>query len=403
MSESMESRCLLSDTGKQALQKLIDKAYPNGYTPETIVDDFSCIDIEIHLTTVRNILTSLNLDKEDIPCNLKKIGTLFKGLSQLESVSKYSAWLTQYQKEYPCLIEFPPSIGTYVKFAPAKLSISNNRDKKIEQIANLLWKLDYQDSESKFISLSQSKAIAVSIAAPSDWTQQWLMRRLSRLVYEEGIVGGIPEVILLKPEYSNSKLETSLSQWTLVDICAQIATSLKIQGRDPNYVIQALANHNRKQPVLIKVCGLRNDLDRKILIESFWQLLITQIDRLNKNSQYLSYEAKKSPLIMFLLENYTEDCDCIDNLALRHYMLEPLQIDISHAQNWITQNSTVNKALLKNKTKQSIKSLHDHEIINWLCWQESIQQKRLHLLIENLCGLFLTDCKLADIAAHWKI
>jgi hypothetical protein len=403
MSESMESRCLLSDTGKQALQKLIDKAYPNGYTPETIVDDFSCIDIEIHLKTVRNILTSLNLDKEDIPCNLKKIGTLFKGLSQLESVSKDSAWLTQYQKKYPCLIELSPSIGTYFEFASAKPSVNNDRDKKIEQIANLLWKLDYQDSESKFIRLSQSKAIAVSVAAPSDWTQQWLMRRLSRLVYEEGIVEGMPKVILLKPEYSSNKIESSLLQWTLVDICAQIATSLKIKERDPNYIIQALAKHNRKQAVLIKVCGLRNDLDRRILIESFWQLLITQIDRLNKNSPYLSYDAKKLPLIMFLLENYTENCDCIDNSALRHYMLKPLQIDVSHAQNWITQNNTVNKALLKNKTEQSIKNLHDNEIINWSCWQESIYQNRLHLLIENLCRLFLTDCKLTDIVKHWEI
>lgn len=180
----------------------------------------------------------------------------------------------------------------------------------------MLWTLDYTDQEYIFKNLLTVKAIAVSLAAPSNLTQQWLMRRLSRLVYEGGIVGGIPEVILLKPENSGSKIQTSLSQWTLTDICVQIATALKIEEREPTRIIQKLAKHNNTQPVLIKVCGLRNNLDRQVLIKEFWQPLITQIG-LNRQSTYFSCQERQSPLVMFLLESCTEERNYGDAQTLK--------------------------------------------------------------------------------------
>jgi hypothetical protein len=408
MSESIESRCLLTDIGKQALKELLKKAYPNGcgskkigdYSPATIAKDLR--DVDIHQTTVRNILISIDPSRQAIPGNLKKIGCLFKGLSTLEYVSRDEAWLIEYQRRYPNLIGYSPSIGQYFELALPKPKASVDRNKKIEQIANLLSILDYQDQESKFVGLLPAKAIAFSISAPSELTHQWLTNRLLRRVNHGGLMNCKLKVILLKPKDSASQIKTQLSKWTLADICNQIAISLKIKECDPNHIIQELVKYNTNQPVLIKVNSLQNELDRQILIQDFWQLVITQIDRLNNNSPHLSYTAKMSPLIMFVFESYVEKNNFNDNLALHHYLLNPLRIDIDHAQNWIVQEP-VRKILLEERTLQAIEYLHEHQVSTWTCWQKAAHSDRLHLSIENLCRLFLIDCNLVDIAAHWKI
>jgi hypothetical protein len=391
MSKSIENRCLLTNTGKQALEELLNKAYPKGYNPEKIAKSF--IDVDISQTTVGNILNS-------IPGQLNKLGVLFKGLSKLECVSRDRTWLIEYQRRYPNLIGYPPSIGPYFEFAPPKPKVSVDRKKKIEQIANLLWILDYQDQENKFVGLLPAKAIAVSISAPSELTHQWLTKRLLRRVNHGGLVNSKLKVILLKPKSSTSQIKTSLSQWTLADICNQIATSLKIKEHDPNRIIQELARYNTNQPVLIKVNSLQNELNRQILIDDFWQLLIAQIDRLNNYPQ--SCTAKMSPLIMFVLENHDERNNFNDNLALKHYFLSPLRIGVAHAQNWIVQHP-VRTFLLDERTEQAINHLHDHQVSTWTCWQKSTPQDKLSLLIETLCRLFVIDCTLSDFDKHWKI
>jgi hypothetical protein len=392
MAEFRQNRCLLTKKGEMALEALLKLAFPNA-NQTCIIDAM----IGMDRTTAAHILHLTKSDKPTKPVNLNKLGEFFlTAFNRLDPTSQ-----TEYLRNYPGLrlIYASPSIDekycSYAEFIFA-------RDKYVKQIADLLWTLDYTEQEDIFRKLFPAKAIAISLAAPCSWTQQWLMRRLSRLVYEVAIVGGMPEVILLKPNDSGSKIKTSLSQWTLADICTPIATLLKTKERDSTQIIHKLAEYNTKQPVLIKVCGLRNDLDRQILIEKFWQPLTTQISMLNRNSTYLSYDAKKSPLMMFLLESGMEERDYGDARTLKlPCVLDPLQIDVEHVRQWITQSAVYD--VLVARKNITFRDLHDRQVFEWSCWQEKKQQDRLDRMLADICKLFLADCKLADLTAHWKI
>jgi hypothetical protein len=384
-----EKRCLLTNEGKNALAELLTLVdYPSKLNHTAIK-----ILTQLSSETVTKILNIKTIDptKNDPAVDVESFGTFFRVL--------YTKKLTlsqqqQYSVTYPGLNLLLENPTTDTKYCKQIIESNADRLKRTRQMAELLCKLDYGDQQDIFTKQIRdvySQAIAFSLSAPCKSTQKWLMCRLLRLANSSGMNAAITITL--------DRSSPTLSTWNLSTICAQVSrtSGLGIEYRNPAQVIEELAAYNQAyHPVLIKVFGLQNEVERDILINEFWHKLIQNIPI---KPQGLSPRAKQSRLMMFLLEQDALELDPATG-SDRFFPLAAPEIKLVDITEWIVEiNAT--EILKAHRSKKYIYDDFSEKILpEWACWKEN----RLHKLygsFQGLCKLFRVDYKLTELENYW--
>jgi hypothetical protein len=387
MNRGSDKRCFLTKEGKNALEALLKLAYPSGFKHISIKTLTG-----LRSETVTKILNRLDSTKNISAVSIESFGTFFRILYNQKLTPAQQQQYTRTYSGLNLLLENPSIDIIYCK----QIQESNaDRLKRTQQMAELLCKLDYRDRESIFIDRVRdvySQAISFSLSAPCKSTQKWLIYRLLRLANSIGSGMDLATIITL------DRSSPTLSIWNLSNICAEIARTreLGIEYQNPLQVIEDLAAYNRDyRPVLIKVSGLQDELERDILINEFWQRLIEHIPI---DSRSLSLRAKRSRLMMFLLENNSLGLSPAP-VSDRFFPLAAPEITINDITDWII-DPEVNKILEKHRKEEYINDFTEIKLPKWNCWQQD--RNKLYESLDGLCKLFFVDYKLTELEQYWN-
>jgi hypothetical protein len=278
-----------------------------------------------------------------------------------------------------------------------------------QEIADLLWDLDYCHQQQKFIDKLKAystHAIAFSIAAPKPNSelegslQEWLLCRLYRSIdlLDYGWNSRWQEIQIEPPECKSGS-----TGWGLVEICQQIEpllidNGIRFSSNKPDDIIDALAKYSIREPVLIQVRNLHREQDRrKIIIDVFWHKLIAQVNKIQ-----LSRATRRSRLIMFLLEENNSPLDEGGSF----YPLPKLDVNFADIDNWACPQQ-VRMSLAKcdewnDDIDRQIDEQIDKEIRGWPCWREPRIEIKLAEVFNNLCHLFNSGYGSKHISEYWR-
>jgi hypothetical protein len=256
---------------------------------------------------------------------------------------------------------------------PYPQAASVNQTISSQQIAELMWNLDYSkpNQEQKFkdtIDHSNSMAIAFSLSACDPTLQDWLVYRLIRSLKRR-------KWLEIDLTYEESKF----SVWNLMSIWQQIAEQIE-DLTEPN----DFARYVNQRFVVIKVRKTQLS-HQEILLEDFWYPLLQQLnssDGDRKNDLHL---------LLFIVN----DCDLQLDASYQVCCLEPmLSIDSADIIEW-ARTPEVSAYLEKDKGKGKFKE--------WKKDKVPILDCSLPRLFKTLIAYINPEADLDSVAKSWII
>jgi hypothetical protein len=266
-------------------------------------------------------------------------------------------------------------------YAPAYLTTEHpypqlasvNKTISFQQIAELMWNLDYSkpNQEQQFrdtIKHSNSMAIAFSLAACDPTLQDWLVYRLIRSLKRRKWL-----------EIDLTYEESEFSVWSLMSIWQQIAEQIEDLTESNDF-----ARYVNQRFVVIKVRKTQLS-HQEILINEFWYPLLQQLnssDGDRKNDLHL---------LLFIVNDRELQLDA----SYRVCCLEPmLSIDSADIVEW-AETPEVSAYLEKDMGKGKFKK--------WKKYTVPTLNYSLPKLFKTLIAHINPEADLDDIAKYWKI
>lgn len=252
---------------------------------------------------------------------------------------------------------------------------SVNRMISSQQIAELMWQLDYSkpNQEQKFkdtIKLSSSMAIAFSLAACDPHLQDWLVFRLVKSLELEH--SDCLEINLI---YEKSKF----SAWSLTSIWQQILEQIEDITESNDF-----AKYVNQRFVILKVRKTQLS-HQEILINEFWHPLLQQLN----SSEW--HQKNNLCLLLFIVNDFDLRLDA----SYKVCCLEPmLSINSADVIEW-ARTPKVNDYLEKDKGKR--------KFMQWKKDNVPILDYSLPKLFKTLIAYINPEADLDDVAKSWKI
>ncbi len=257
-----------------------------------------------------------------------------------------------------------------------------------QEIADLLWLLDYSAQEQVFKEVTQNcKERAFLVQTDEEKIQRWLVRRLARCVSD--FEHAKKYQIRIRSHQMRSDFDAFWQEFKQ-DIGNEINRETVIQG---------LAELCKQKSIIIAIYGLSFLEPEKVLqFHDFWFDLVNQV---RSRQRFF-----RSHLVLFLAEeNKNSVLNKLHPLKLihPHTMNEPqapiihltplekiLQKDVT---TWLGQQNVYD---LLNLADEQAQSIVDQDIPNW-------SETPLAMLEEICCTLFKVEEGIAAIEPYWKL
>jgi inactive STAND len=290
----------------------------------------------------------------------------------LKSTGKARQVLTWLLQEY----ESPCCIPGWKAVSP---SVALERlESTAQQLDDLLRELNYMEQrqtvEREIIGSNIVKAFLVP--ADGDFTQRWLVKRLSLAVPNHGQSRGFS--VVAKPRWDRGlqPFWQSLSHYT-------------DRAEAPEDIIQALCDRSQIQPLIMVIRGLEVITPHTLntLLTEFWEPLIQKLDQQSRGRD-------REDCILFLTTNLKTACGTSHRLATDHGINLPPwdMVTVAHMQQWLKPQEV--RHLLTSCRGEHTDLLPD------LPSQKDLGPP--HEILKQICQTFDLDGP-ADLESYWKI
>jgi hypothetical protein len=271
-----------------------------------------------------------------------------------------------------------------------------------QQVAELLWKLDYRAQETAFIDLlcKSRRAELALVRASEPEIQKWLVKRLAKQVPLFGSAKKYSVSVAALELLGNYDGLWHEIKMKLTD--SALLTSKRMSPRpDSEEIISFLVELAETTPIIIAVYGLKaSGQMRTKLLEDFWAPLVRQVyaqpDKASRIRLYLFLAESPSERKNESSKELVTITTCNADISVNLDTLKPLKkISVNDVKGWI-DSDVVYSSLSQLIKEEDVKHLLENEIPAW----KSISPNET---IQNLCLAFQLEDGVDKIKRYWEL